>query len=236
MAHHPLWSPASGLLPVPGGLPSQRLWCLSGAATGGPGEETSLPASEEAPELRYAGSRPTSSSGREIPAPLRLRNRPEPFQQYLYSAIDDCTRLQAAWVSSELTPQASVLFLYRLLRTFPFPIEEVQTDHGVEFTYVFFPHVQKPHPDDLALRSQGIRHKLIPVAMPKQNGKVERSHRTLDEECLNARAFRKPGPREHAIKRFLEFYNNKRPHSALGWLTPLRKLQSFPAYRSVTHV
>jgi len=168
--------------------------------------------------------------------PLRLRNRPEPFQQYLYSAIDDCTRLKAAWVSSELTPQASVLFLYRLLRTFPFPIEEVQTDHGVEFTYVFFPHVQKPHPFEEALRSQGVRHKLIPVGQPKQNGKIERSHRTLDEECLNARAFRKPGPREHAIKRFLEFYNNKRPHSALGWLTPLQKLQSFPAYMSVTHV
>ena len=167
---------------------------------------------------------------------LRLRNRPEPLKQYLYSAIDDCTRLKTAWVSSELTPQASVLFLYRLLRTFPFPIEEVQTDHGTEFTYVFFPHVQKPHPFEEALRSQGVRHKLIPVATPKQNGKVERSHRTLDEECLNARAFRKPGPREHAIKRFLEFYNNKRPHSALGWLTPLQKLQSFPAYLSVTHV
>ncbi len=168
--------------------------------------------------------------------PLRLKDRPQPLQQYLYTAIDDCTRLQVAWASSELTPQASVLFLHRILRLFPFPIQEVQTDHGVEFTYVFFPHVQRPHPFEEALRSQGIRHKLIPVAMPKQNGKVERSHRTLDEECLNARAFRKPGPREHAIRRFLKFYNHQRPHSALGWLTPLQKLQSFPTYQGVTYV
>ena len=168
--------------------------------------------------------------------PLRLRNRPEPLQEYLYTAIDDCTRLQVAWVSSELTPQASVQFLHRILRTFPFPIQEIQTDHGVEFTYVFFPHVQKPHPFEEALRSLGIRHKLIPVAMPKQNGKVERSHRTLDEECLNPRSFRKPGPREHALHRFLDFYNHHRPHSALGWLTPVKKLQSFPPYQSVTHV
>ena len=35
---------------------------------------------------------------------LRLRDRPEPFKQYLYTAIDDCTRLQVARVSNELTP------------------------------------------------------------------------------------------------------------------------------------
>ncbi len=37
---------------------------------------------------------------------LWLKNRPEPLQQYLYNAIDDCTRLQVAWVNSELTPQS----------------------------------------------------------------------------------------------------------------------------------
>lgn len=167
---------------------------------------------------------------------LRLPNRPEPYQEYLYTAIDDCTRLQCAWVSQELTPAASVAFLKRLQRTFPFPIQEVQTDHGVEFTYVFFPQVQKPHPFEEALKVAGIRHKLIPVGQPKQNGKVERLHRTLDEECLNARVFRKPGPREHAIRRFREFYNYHRPHSALGWRTPLEKLRSFPEHQSVTHV
>jgi len=167
---------------------------------------------------------------------LWLKNRPEPLKQYLYNAIDDCTRLQAAWVSSELTPHASVRFFEHMLRAYPFPIQEIQTDHGAEFTYVFFPHVQKPHPFEEALRQRGIHHKLIPVAMPKQNGKVERSHRTLDEECLNPRIFRKPGPRIHAISRWLRFYNTQRPHSSLGWLTPLQKLQSFPTYQGVTHV
>lgn len=165
-----------------------------------------------------------------------FRDRPEPLQQYLYTAIDDCTRLQVAWVSSELTPQASQQFLRRLVRAFPFPVQEVQTDHGTEFTYVFFPHVQKPHPFEEALRAQGIRHKLIPVARPQQNGKVERVHRTVDEECLNSRSFRRPRPREHAIKRWLRFYNYQRPHSSLEWRTPLQKLQSFPDYEGVTHV
>ena len=167
---------------------------------------------------------------------IRPRSRPEPLQQYLHTAIDDCTRLQVAWVSSELTPQASVRFFQLMLQAYPFPIQEVQTDHCVEFTYVFFPHVQKPHPLQEALEPHGIHHKLIPVGMPNQNGKVERSHRTLDEECLNPRTFRKPAPRQHTIRRWLRFYNTQRPHSSLGWLTPLQKLNTFPAYRGVTHV
>ena len=76
----------------------------------------------------------------------------------------------------------------------------------------------------------------IPVGKPEQNGKVERSHRTLDEECLNSRSFRKPLTREFAIKRWVRFYNRQRPHSSLEWRTPLQKLQSFNEYQSVTHV
>ncbi len=167
---------------------------------------------------------------------MTLRDRPEPLKQYLYCAIDDCTRLQVLWVSSELTPQASKLFLLRVLKAFPFPIQEVQTDHGTEFTYIFFPHVQEPHPFEMALAEHGVRRKLIPVATPKQNGKVERVHRTLDEECLNSRAFRKPSTRKHAINRWLRFYNHQRPHSSLEWRTPLQKLQSFPEHQGVTHV
>ena len=86
---------------------------------------------------------------------------------------------------------------------------------------------------------QGVHHKLIPV-LPGKDAQAEWQggtvHRTLDEECLNARAFRKSGPRDHAIRRWLRFYNTQRPHSALAWLTPLQKLQSFTTHQSVTHV
>lgn len=174
---------------------------------------------------------------------MRLRNRPEPFQEYQYTAIDDCTRLRFVETYEELCPANSVDFGHRMLAFFPFPVEEVQTDHGMEFTYIFMPWVQKPHPFDEFLKERGIRHKLIPIASPKQNGKVERSHLTDDEEFYNQRQFRKPAKRRKELSRFLHFYNNRRPNSALGWMTPLEKLWSFPEYRgatlslrSVTHV
>jgi len=130
-----------------------------------------------------------------------------------------------------------------MLGCFPFPIEEVQTDHGTEFTYIFMPHVQKPHPFEEFLKQAGIRHKLIPIATPKQNGKVERSHRTDDEEFYNQRGYRKPATRRRELARHIDYYNKQRPNQALGWLTPLDKLRSFPEYqratpslKTVTHV
>ena len=146
----------------------------------------------------------------------------------------DSTRLRLVWVYQELCPANSVDFAQRMLKFFPFPVEEVQTDHGIEFTYIFMPWVKKPHPFEEFLKEKGISHKLIPIATPKQNGKVERSHRTDDEEFYNQHGYRKPAKRRRELSRFLDFYNNQRPHSALGWMTPLEKLWSFPEYQGVT--
>ena len=165
---------------------------------------------------------------------LKLKGRPEPYQEYQYTAIDDCTRLRFINTYEELCPANSVDFAQRMLDFFPFPLEEVQTDHGTEFTYIFMPHVQRPHPFEEFLSRKGIRHKLIPIATPKQNGKVERSHRTDDEEFYNQRGFRKPAKRRRELARYLNYYNNRRPNQALGWLTPREKLASFPDYQGVT--
>lgn len=165
---------------------------------------------------------------------MDLPNRPEPYQEYQYTAIDDCTRLRFVKPYEELCPANSVAFAQAMMAFFPFPIEEIQTDHGTEFTYIFMPHVQKPHPFEEFLKQEGIRHKLIPIATPKQNGKVERSHRTDDEEFYNQRGYRKPATRRRELARHIDYYNKRRPNQALGWLTPLEKLRSFPEYQTAT--
>jgi len=106
----------------------------------------------------------------------------------------------------------------------------------MEFTYIFMPHVKKPHPFEEFLKENGIRRKVIPIATPKKNGKVERSHRTDDEEFYNQREFRKVEKRRKELGRHLDYYNNRRRNQALGWMTPLERLRSFPEYQSVTHV
>jgi len=113
---------------------------------------------------------------------VSLSGRPEPYKEYQYTAIDDCTGLRFVWVYQELCPANSVDFAKRMLEFLPFPIEEVQTDHRTEFAYIFMLWVNKPHPFEVFLKEKGIRRKLIPIATPEHNGKVERNRRTNDEE------------------------------------------------------
>jgi len=79
---------------------------------------------------------------------------PSPIRSTNTLAIDDCTKLRFVWVYQELCPASSVDFTRRMLNFFPFPIEEVQTDHGAEFTYtyIFMPWVKKPHPFEAFLK------------------------------------------------------------------------------------
>lgn len=95
---------------------------------------------------------------------------------YQYSAMDEYSRLEFKMIFDELSGYSTVQFLKQMLLFFPFAVACIQTDNGIEFTNRF--HSDKPGALDVALNQLGIEHKLIRVATPRHNGKVERSHRT----------------------------------------------------------
>src|SRR5436309_9781074 len=66
----------------------------------------------------------------------------------------------------------AVSFVDEVRRRLPVAIERIQTDHGNEFGTDFTWH----------LRDLGISHRHIPPGCPESNGKVERSHRTDEDE------------------------------------------------------
>ncbi len=96
---------------------------------------------------------------------------------YQWTAIDECTRFRFVYAFEEHTPENSVKFLSMLKRAFPFRIQTIQTDNGIEFTYKYISD-DTECPFDTALRAAYIVHKLIPPRTPWHNGKVERSHRS----------------------------------------------------------
>jgi transposase InsO family protein len=150
---------------------------------------------------------------------------------YQYSAKDLFTKLRFIRCYDELSAKATVDFLKRALRFFPFPVRCLQTDNGVEFTYVLAG-TDLEHPMDTLCREHKIRHALIPVACPRYNGQVERSHRTDMEELYRRSSYTSLQELAPQIERYAAYYNHHRPHMALNMLTPLQKLRSVKGYEN----
>lgn len=100
---------------------------------------------------------------------------------YQYTAVDECTRLCFRKMYDEHSTYSSLDFLKKLIEIFPFPIREVQTDNGTEWTTALL--TKNPNHKTLFeqyLEECGIIYHRIRVAMPRHNRKVERQHR-IDE-------------------------------------------------------
>lgn len=148
-------------------------------------------------------------------------------QYYQYTVIDECTRLRYLMIKEALWTRYSVEAVQAAQRYFGFPIQCVQTDNGTEFTFRYTAERQarhgppKPHPLDVYCQQHGITHRCIPPGAKELNGKVERSHRT-DEEEFYQRYATPPSVlqlhRDH--RRWMHYYNRYRAHSGIGGLTP----------------
>jgi transposase InsO family protein len=78
------------------------------------------------------------------------------------------------------------------------------------------------------LSSRGIRHLLIPIRRPQVNGKVERYQQTLKREWALGQIYRSSDHRAQALSHWLDYYNERRPHSSLGGRSPLSRVHNVP--------
>ena len=101
---------------------------------------------------------------------------------YEYIAVDECSRWAYRQMYDEHSTHSSYKFLVELIKNAPFPIREVQTDNGTEFTNALLV-VKAKHKTlfEAALEQLDIKYHRIRVATPRHNGKVERQNRQ-DEE------------------------------------------------------
>lgn len=98
---------------------------------------------------------------------------------YQYTAIDECTRIVFRELYDEHSTYSSADFLKKLVIAFSFPIREIQTDNGSEFTNALLvKHSMHKSLFEQALEDMDIIYHRIRVATPRHNGKVERQHRT----------------------------------------------------------
>jgi len=97
---------------------------------------------------------------------------------YQFTAIDECTRLPFRQMYDEHSTYSAKQFLQEMFGYFKFPVREVQTDNGTEFTNALLV-VKAKHKTlfEQALEDMDIIYHRTRIATPRHNGKVERQHR-----------------------------------------------------------
>lgn len=139
---------------------------------------------------------------------------------YVHSLVDDHSRLAYSEILPDEKGPTCAGFLARAAAYFATHgitrIEEVMTDN----------HWSYARSVDLAevIADLGARHLFIKAHCPWQNGKVERFNRTLQIEWAYRQIFLSNTQRAAALAPWLELYNTRRRHTALGGLPPISRL------------
>ncbi len=102
-------------------------------------------------------------------------------------------------------------------------IERMLTDNGSSY---------RSHAYRDVLAEHGIRHKRTRPFRPQTNGKAERFIQTLINEWAYARPYRSNNRRLQALPRFVDFYNHKRPHTAIAGLVPREAVNNVSEHHS----
>jgi transposase InsO family protein len=138
---------------------------------------------------------------------------------YVHSVVDDHSRFAYSEILNDEKASSTATFFARALTRFAehgIRVDAVMTDNA--WTYTNSNALQE------LLTDSGVRHLLIRPHCPWQNGKVERFNRTLQTEWAYRKAFDSNTQRSDALAPWLEHYNTRRPHSALGGLPPISRL------------
>ena len=162
---------------------------------------------------------------------------------YQYDAIDYVTGIVLGEIYPLQSNYEAVTFLNRVVQRSPFAVSGIQTDNHSTFTNYYTgykksadPSRPRIHAFDLNCGTLGITHYLIDPGKPAQNGKIERFHRTAEEEFYQTNTFKDLNSLRRKFKDYLYYYNNEREHSANDYLTPLEKLRTFQEYEKVREI
>jgi transposase InsO family protein/transposase-like protein len=136
---------------------------------------------------------------------------------YLVTVMDDYSRYILAWdLKRDMTSDSLIDVIQRAIDAtgmYQVPVEDrtsLLSDNGAGY-------VSRAFGDYLKL--VGIKHILAAPFHPQTNGKIERYHQTLKGE-INQVPFEMPSELRESIEKFVEYYNHRRYHEALGNVTP----------------
>jgi transposase InsO family protein len=136
---------------------------------------------------------------------------------YMCSILDGFSRYIVHWDIRESMTEADVeIILQRAREKFPAAQPRVISDNGPQFIAKDFKEF---------IRISGMTHVRTSPYYPQSNGKLERYHKTIKGTCIRVRTPLSMADCVRMVTEFVEHYNNRRLHSAIGYITPKDKLE-----------
>jgi transposase InsO family protein len=138
--------------------------------------------------------------------------------QAVHVCVDDTSRMAYVEILPDEKAVTAVGFLERAIAWFAergVTIERVMTDNGSPYKSTLWATWCADH---------DVRHLRTRPYRPRTNGKAERFIQTMLREWAYAATYQSDQHRHTALAPWLDYYNHKRPHSALGHKTPASRL------------
>lgn len=141
---------------------------------------------------------------------------------FVHTVIDDHSRVAYAEIHDDEQAATAIGVLQRAVSWFAdhgVTVERVLSDNGSAY---------RSHAWRHACADLGVKPKFTRPRRPQTNGKIERFHRTLADGWAYSRHYRSETARRAALPAWLHFYNQHRPHTAIGKLPPITRLNNVP--------
>jgi putative transposase len=135
---------------------------------------------------------------------------------YLGTVLDGCSRYIVHWELRERMTEPDVeMIVQRALEKYPAEKPRIISDNGPQFIARDF---------KAFIRLAGLTHVRTSPYYPQSNGKLERWHASLKQECIRPAALSSADEARRRVAGYVRHYNHERLHSALGYVTPADKL------------
>ena len=131
---------------------------------------------------------------------------------YLFTVLDGCSRAVIHWDLREtMTEQQVECILQRARELYPDASPRIISDNGPQFIARDFKEF---------IRVTGMDHVRTSPYYPQSNGKSERYHKTIKHDAIRVTPPATLDEARRLVTRFVEHYNTRRLHSAIGYVTP----------------
>lgn len=136
---------------------------------------------------------------------------------FLCAVLDGCSRMIVAWdIRPTMREIDSEIVLQKARENYPDARPRIITDQGSQF---------KSREFKSFISQWQASHVMTSPYYPQSNGKLERFHRTIKEQAIRPLTPLDLDEAKRITGDFIDYYNTKQLHSAIGFITPKDRLE-----------